>query len=436
VRAVALAALSAVARVPGFLIPVLVAATYGAGPHTDAYFVAYGAALLAAGTLAQSVEVAIVPFAARAILTRGAAARGFFDRSAGALTATSALLWLAVVPVVTLATTAGLRGDVLRYAASFTPLVLLWCGSAVYAGGHVSQSRIATATGSTLWRGAGGLAALAVLPAGTGLWAVGLGLGLGELCRVLWLRRRMWTKTPLGGWGGEGARVADGPNSSLARATAAVMFGSSMGTAAPVLEKLMAVSLAAGAASHLEYAYRLLAIPAVLFDGALAPMLLARWSQAVAATGRPPAAAELWRPVGKGLGLAGAIGLTTALLAPGLVHVLLLHGRFRPEDAATVSRVLQGLSIGFVATMATLLLERFYIAAARTGTIATYSSLRAAVRVLVALVLLRRLGILAFVIGYAVAEWGYLAALTARARPALSATPAPAAPVPGSPETA
>ncbi|PYP70743.1 MAG: hypothetical protein DMD41_14190 [Gemmatimonadetes bacterium] len=225
-----------------------------------------------------------------------------------------------------------------------------------------------------------------------------------------------------------GGRVADGPNSSLARATAAVMFGSSMGTAAPVLEKLMAVSLAAGAASHLEYAYRLLAIPAVLFDGALAPMLLARWSQAVAATGRPPAAAELWRPVGKGLGLAGAIGLTTALLAPGLVHVLLLHGRFRPEDAATVSGVLQGLSIGFVATMATLLLERFYIAAARTGTIATYSSLRAAVRVLVALVLLRRLGILAFVIGYAVAEWGYLAALAARARPASGSTSAGAAP--------
>jgi putative peptidoglycan lipid II flippase len=238
----------------------------------------------------------------------------------------------------------------------------------------------------------------------------------------------MWTLTP-----DERPGPPVATTGSLVRSAGAVMLGAIMGTAGPVLEKLMAVTLEAGAASYLEYAYRLLAIPAVLFDGALAPLLLARWSQAVATGGRLPAGAEIWRPVVRGLGLAAAIGLTTALLAPGLVAVLLLHGRFRPEDGASVTRLLQGLSLGFVATMGALLLERFYIAATRTGTIATYSSLRAAVRVLVALALLRRLGLLAFVIGYAVAEWGYLAALAARVRAPLAAEPGV---VPGSPETA
>ena len=53
------------------------------------------------------------------------------------------------------------------------------------------------------------------------------------------------------------------------------------GTLAPVIEKLLAVRLGPGSASHLEYATRVLIIPAVLFDGALAPLLLSRWSRAV-----------------------------------------------------------------------------------------------------------------------------------------------------------
>ena len=52
---------SVTGRLPGFLIPVLVAAVFGAGSQTDAYFLAYSAVLLLGGTLAQSVEVSIVP---------------------------------------------------------------------------------------------------------------------------------------------------------------------------------------------------------------------------------------------------------------------------------------------------------------------------------------------------------------------------------------
>jgi putative peptidoglycan lipid II flippase len=419
-RALGLAAVSALARVPGFLIPVLLAAAFGAGYQTDAYFVAYGAALLVGGTLAQSVEVAIVPFAAREILAHGLGSQRFFDRTGLRVTLVAALLWLVVLPIVEFGTRPHLRGSVLLYAACFTPLVLFWSRSAVYAGGHVSQSRIATATGSAIWRGLGGLVALALMPMGAGLWAVGLGIGLGEFWRARWLRHRLLRLSD--------ATLPHAPQSpqspqsaalvgSLASGVAGVTVGAVMGAAAPVLEKIVAVSYGVGVASHLEYAYRLLTVPAVLFDGALAPMLLARWSQQVVTQGRSPTRAEILRPVLKGMAVAAGFALLIAPLSPTIVRVLLLHGRFTVADAAAVSVLLRGLSVGFVGTMGALLLERFFLSTGRGGVIAITSSLRSGVRVIVVLTLLPSLGILAFVVGYAVAEWTYVSTLAILARP-------------------
>ena len=76
-RALYLAFISAVARVPGFLIPLLIAAVFGAGQETDAYFLAYGAVFLTGGTLAQGIESAIVHFSSSARHTQG-----FEDRAA------------------------------------------------------------------------------------------------------------------------------------------------------------------------------------------------------------------------------------------------------------------------------------------------------------------------------------------------------------------
>lgn len=402
-----LAGVSAAARAPGFLIPVIVGAVFGAGPSTDAYFLAYGAVLLVGGTLGQSVEVSIVPFAAHA-LAQGED-RGFFDRKALKVALGAGGLWTLVVPVLLLLT-GSLRGAVFGFALSFLPLAVMWGAAAVYGGGLVSQGRIAASTGSMLWRGAGGLAGFALAPAGGGLWAVAIGLGAGEAVRLVWVRRLLFSRTGLGGHGPDVVLA-----SSFRGAAGSMVVAGITGTAVPMVEKLLAASLGAGAVSHLEYAVRLLMVPAVLFDGALAPLLLSRLSREQAVQGAAPSLRRAAAAVVTGGGVAVAVAAGLALLAPFIVTVVLAHGRFDAADVEVVSRILRWLSIGFAAAMTSLLVERIYLATARNRTIALLNAPRGGIRLLVVILLLPSQGLLAFPLGYAAGEVCYLGALILRA---------------------
>jgi peptidoglycan biosynthesis protein MviN/MurJ (putative lipid II flippase) len=171
----------------------------------------------------------------------------------------------------------------------------------------------------------------------------------------------------------------------------------------------------------LEYATRLLGVPAVLFDGAIAPLLLARWSEEIAAHGREPPRAEVVRIVAKGLALALGCALALVASAPLVVHLLLAHGRFTSSSEVAVVRLLQLLAVGFVATMGALMLERFYLASTRNRTLAVLSLCRAGIRVVSVWFLLPSYGLTAFAIGYALADWSYLITLVGLLRPAIAA---------------
>jgi putative peptidoglycan lipid II flippase len=410
-RAIGLAAVSAAARTPAFIIPVVIAAVFGASRQTDAYFIAYSAVLFLGGTLAQGLEQAVVPFAAKEIHWRPGLARRYLDRAARWASLAASAAWLVGVPLFALAAGALARWEVLGFAVLFTPLALAWCGAAVYSGALVSQWKIATATGSLLWRGLGAAIGVALIPLGGGLSGVALGLGVGEVCRVWWLRSRLFTAVELGG-PGEPERLK-----TLSMAAGAQIAASAAIAGAPVIERMLAVGLGPGAVSHLEYASRLLIIPGVLFDGALAPLLLARWTETITRSGSTPSRRAVLRSVGRGVGLAAGCGAALAVSAGPLVHLLLGHGRFGTADEVAVASLLRVLSIAFVATMGALLLERYYLAAVRNRALAALSLARAGVRVATVVLLLPSLGLLAFGVGYAFADWLYLLALVALLRP-------------------
>lgn len=400
-----LAVVSMVARAPAFLIPILIAAVFGSGQETDAYFIAYSAVLLLGGTLGQGVEQAIVPFAAREIHRPDGSPGRYVDAAARSSAAAGLVAWLVGLPMLVGLAAPPLRRMILEYAICLTPLALAWCAAAAFSGALVSQWRIARATGSMLWRGAGALSGLALVPLGGGLRGVALGLGVGEVSRVWWLRRTLGGVLP--------AHQGTSPESlrDLARAAAAQVGASAAIGAAPVVERLFAASLGIGAVSHLEYAVRLLSVAAVLFDGALVPLMLARWTSHVTTTGAAPARRDVLRVLGKGLGLAAGIAVVVALFATPLVHLVLEHGRFTPADARTVATVLRALTLAYVANMGASLLERYYIALMRNRTLAALSVGRAAVRLGTVWLLLRGQGLLAFPIGFAVSEWTYLVIL-------------------------
>jgi putative peptidoglycan lipid II flippase len=399
-RALYLAAISAVARVPGFLIPLMIAAMFGAGPETDAYFLAYGAVFLTGGTLAQGIESAIVHFSASARSTRG-----FEDGAARKIWWIALVVWILVVPIVAFASPSRLAPSVIRFALLLTPLAVLWPVCAAYSGGLIARWRIGQASGSMLWRGAGALAGVAGALLGGGLIAIAAGLGLGELGRLFWLRHRLARlELPLG----DGSPVIPGFG---AAASAQVLAGAT-GATAPFVERILATTLGSGGVSMLEYAARLLVVPAVLFEGGFAPLLLARWSNDMA-TGKIPDRREVARAIGKGMLLAVAIAAILALLAHPAVNLLLGHGRLSPSDVAAISDLLRLLSIGFVATMGALLLERLYLAHAKNRRLALLAIMRVAVRLAVVILVLPRMGLSGFAVGYAVAEWAYLLALVA-----------------------
>src|SRR5205823_1899023 len=126
-RALYLVLVSALDRAPAFLIPILIAGFFGAGRATDAYFIAYSAVLFLGGTVAQGVEQAIVPFAARQVDLRDGTARSYLDRAALGSAAVGAVIWAVGAPVFSFAAAPDLRPRVLEYGATFTPLALAWC---------------------------------------------------------------------------------------------------------------------------------------------------------------------------------------------------------------------------------------------------------------------------------------------------------------------
>jgi len=243
-------------------------------------------------------------------------------------------------------------------------------------------------------------------------------LGVGEVCRLWWVRARVFRAAPAD-------LAASTPTlTPLAHAALAQIAASAAIVAAPVIERLLAATLGVGAVSHLEYAMRLLVIPATIFEGALVPLLLAHWTQQITTEGRGPTKAEVLSIIGRGFGLAAVLGVLLAALAPQLVHILLAHGRFGAQDEDAVVSVLRLLSVAFVANMTAQLLERHYIAMTRNRTLAALSVGRALVRLGLALSLLGLLGLRAFAIGFAVSDWCYVAALLGLLRPART-IPAP-----------
>ena len=399
-RALYLAGVSAVARVPGFLIPLLIAAVFGAGPETDAYFLAYGAVFLTGGTLAQGIESAIVHFSASA-----RSARGFEDAAARKIGWIALAVWVIVVPIVAFASPSHLEKSVIHFALLLTPLAVLWPVCAAYSGGLIARWHIGKASGSMLWRGAGALAGVIGAVLGGGLIAIAVGLGLGELGRLVWLRVKLGQVV---GPGSGGSPLIPGFG---AAASAQVLAGAT-GASAPFVERVLATTLGTGGVSMLEYAARLLVVPAVLFEGGFAPLLLARWSNEMAA-GRVPQRREVVRAVGKGILLAVVIAAALALLAHPAVHLLLGHGRLSGPDVTAIANLLRLLSIGFVATMGALLLERLYLAHAKNRRLAILAIMRVAVRLAVVIVVLPSMGLSGFAVGYAVAEWAYLISLVA-----------------------
>lgn len=412
-RVARLAVISALAKGPGFLLPIVVAAFFGAGAATDQYFLAYAALLFVGGSIGQALEAAVVPFAATALRegATGAGARiGRYARGAAAAGIGGAVLGLGALWIGMSASGAmrASRAPAAIHYLLLVPAIVGWAVSGVYSGALVSALRLERSAAANAFRGLGALVGAGVAGLTHNLHFLPIGLSGGEAIRVYWLRRS-WQQT------------VDTPrDAAVDRTVAAVPLGDFRGAASaqiaaqgllaatPLIERLVAGAMVVAAISRLEYAFRLLMVCSVLFDGGVAPWLLARWSRMRSVGAFDARWHEVRRSIGVAAAVSVAIGALLALSAPLIVRVVLLHGRFTIADAGVVTSLIRWYSVGFVANMIVLCAERALLATARNRRFLQLGVIRAASRIAIVAIFAGSLGMLTFPVAYAFSEALYL----------------------------
>jgi putative peptidoglycan lipid II flippase len=410
-----LAAISALAKGPGFLLPIVVAAFFGAARTTDQYFLAYAALLFVGGSTGQALEAAVVPFAAVALREGATHARKRIGRFA--TRAVAAGLVAAVVGIVALwlgmsasaAMHESRRAALLHYAL-LTPAIIGWAVSGVYSGALVAAQQFERSAVANAFRGLGALAGASVAGITHNIYFLPVGLSCGEALRVIWLRTS-WRRAAAAdiGLADDGTDAA--PLGDFRRAATAQIAAQGLLAATPLIERLVAGAMVVAAISRLEYAYRLVMVCAVLFDGGVAPWLLARWSR-MRSIGRFDAR---WHEVARSIGFAtvisAAIGTLLATLAPLIVRVLFLHGQFTIDDAIVVTSLIRWYSVGFVANMIVLCAERALLATARNRRFLELGIIRAFVRTAIVFLFAGSVGLRVFPLAFALSEITYLASV-------------------------
>jgi putative peptidoglycan lipid II flippase len=413
-RVARLAAISAFAKGPGFLIPIVLAAFFGASRTTDEYFLAYAALLFVGGSIGQALEAAVVPFAATAMQQGSAFARRrleTFARGAGQVGGWGAVIGAVVLWAGMSVTDMGAasRQNAVLHFALLAPACVAWAVSGVYSGALVSALRLERSAAANAFRGGGALVGAGFAGATGVLYLLPLGLSVGEVARAAWLRHSWKAVTqdhpPLS------VRADNGGVDSLGtfrRAATAQVAAQGMLAATPLIERLIAGSIVVAGVSRLEYGYRLLMVCAVLFDGGIAPWLLARWSRQRATRGF----GARWDEVGGTLltaaAISGIMAATFAVLAPAVVQILLMHGRFTEADGIVVTSLIRWYTVGFAANMIALCAERALLATARNRRFFELGVIRAVTRVVIVLLLTERFGLYVFPLAYAISEGAYL----------------------------
>jgi putative peptidoglycan lipid II flippase len=408
-----LAAISAFAKGPGFLLPIVVAAFFGAGRATDQYFLAYAALLFVGGSIGQALEAAVVPYAATALRDGALRAReriGYFVTrailagGAGAVVGFLALaLGMSLSPAMR-----DSRVPTLLYYLLLAPAIVGWSASGVYSGALVAAMRLERSAIANGFRGLGALAGAIVAGVRGELYFLPLGLSLGEIARAIWLRYQWHDASGSPDTGRQGDARGGSELGSFQRAATAQVAAQGLLAATPLIERLVAGAMVVAAISRLEYAFRLLMVCSVLFDGGIAPWLLARWSRLRSVGEFDARWSEVARSLGAVAVVSVVIGSILAIGAPSIVQLLLTHGRFSAADGEVVTLLIRWYSIGFVANMIVLCAERALVATAQNRRFLQLGVVRAVIRTTIVFALAGREGVFVFPLAFAISELAYL----------------------------
>lgn len=359
--------LTLLSRVTGLVREVLTAGLFGAGPQTDAFFVAFRIPNLLRRLFAEGAFTqAFVPVLGAARRQDGdAPARQLVQQllvlMLVGLLALSALAILAA-PAIVWAMTGGFAGDALRFdltvdlMRAMFPYIVLISLTALASGALNTwgEFRIPAFTPVLLNLSFIGAALLLAPRLETPIYALALAVMLGGVLQLglqLW---GLWRHGLLQGLGTLLARpwraMADAARSPQVRRILTLMLPASLAVSVAqvslIINTYIAAGLAAGSVSWLSYADRLMEFPTALLGVALGTVLLPALTRANADAdpARVSALVDWGLKLVCLLALPSMVGL--ALLAEPLSAVLFHYGAFTAADVLQTQKAMQAYAVG------------------------------------------------------------------------------------------
>jgi len=272
---------STIGKAVGFLIPFFIAAWFGVGGETDAFFFAYGLILFLSGIFAPVVESVIVPYIAEARAKDedvGKFIGSILSVGGAGLFVLTVLLILAIGPILSIIThfdeqTLRLIFQILLETA---PLVILLVWTSVLAGALNTYKKFAFPAISPAFRAIVNLIIIFTFKNSYGVHSIALGYIVGELVRLAILftviKKLNLFKLRL-------SFQLDHKLGEFFKTSSYRVVGMIAGSFNLMLDKIMASWLGEGNVSILYYASRLYVIPVTMICVGLLPVILSHWSE-------------------------------------------------------------------------------------------------------------------------------------------------------------
>jgi len=387
-----------VSRVLGYVRDMVVARAFGAGPVTDAFFVAFRIPnllrrLLAEGALSTAIIPVFTAYIAResppavARMLRAVAGAGTLTLCAVSLLGALAAPWIVAVMAPGWAADPQLLALAVRLTRVMFPYILLVGLAALAAGVLNAHHRFFTAALGPAILNVGMIGAVLLFASRVDPPVLSLALGvlIGGVGQVLvQLPEVKGLGVPLGfsaEWSHPAVRT-------IARRLAPAAFGLAAVQITVVVNTLLASLLPTGSISYLYYADRVMEFPLGVFGVALATASLPSMS-AQAARGDTRALGDTLNfslRLAAFIALPAAVGLMT--LGSPIVALLFQRGRFGPDDAAATTLALIGYAVGLPAFSASRIAAQTFYALGDTRTPVLLGFVSVAANVVLALLLM------------------------------------------------
>jgi putative peptidoglycan lipid II flippase len=373
-----ISAATLLSRLLGFLRDAVVALAFGAGPVTDAFFVAFRIPntlrrLLGEGAL----STAVVPvFTAYATTRSRDEVRRMLRAVTGAallvLSATT-LVGVAAAPWILLALAPGFAADATQTALAvrltrimFPYVVLVGVAALAMGALHAHGRFFAAALGPAVLN-VGMIAGVLLL--GTRLdppiLALALGVlagGVGQLAVQLPSLRRAGLLV------GPSVDLRHPALGRLGRLLVPAVFGLAAVQVSVFVNTLLASLLPAGSISFLYYADRVMEFPLGVFAIALASAALPTMARQAAAGDTPGLTTTLNFALRLAVYIAVPATVGLVMLRAPITRVLFERGRFGPDDTVATAQALLGYAVGLVGFSAARIAAQVFYAAGAPGT--------------------------------------------------------------------